>query len=116
MSAADKVPAYDPAFIEVLDGEHVRSGWGAIIKGAVSPEEVEAVLRDLDPCDQFERVVSEVQHLHFHRRIMWCSRLDGFGCEFDGEWHSHWSGVQHNDASPSCCHTVALPVYAGGSR
>ena len=66
--------------------------------------------------DQIERFVSEVQHLDFHRRVKWCSRIDGFGCDYDGEWHSHWSGVKHSDVAADCCYTVVLPIYPAPAK
>jgi len=106
-------PVFDTAWVELRDPEsgHYRSGTAVMIHGAaISPEVIEAAVLD-QLGDGWERLVTEVQHLAYHRRIKRCSNLDGWGCDMEGEWHSHWSPVRHNDASPNCCHTVALPVW-----
>jgi len=40
-------------------------------------------------------------------RVKWCSSLDGFGCDQEGEWHGHWTGVIQNESNPHCKFTVA---------
>ena len=100
-------------FAELIDpvtGRYIAA-WGVIIPGAgVDAEQVEAAMVDLNG-DDHDRVISEVRHLRFHKRIKRCERLDGWGCDMQGEWHSHWEGVRHNPAAPDCCYVVALPVF-----
>lgn len=33
----------------------------------------------------------------FQPRVKWCSRHDGFGCDNEGEWHSHWFAARTGD-------------------
>lgn len=108
----------EDVFCELIDPvtDHYLSDWGVIIPGAdVTPERIEQAMVD-SRGPGHSRIVSEVQHLHFHRRIKNCSRLSGVGCEMEGDWHSHWEGVQHNPNAEDCCYTVALPVYDEASR
>ena len=87
-------------------------GWGVIAERADVPHVrlAEAITQTYG--SEWDRLVVEVQHLTFVPRIKWCSRRDGFGCDNEGEWHSHWFEVKHDDARPVCCHTLAVPVWA----
>lgn len=86
------------------------SDWGVIIPGAdVAPEVVEAAMEGHHgPARPEQRTITEVQHVTYQPRVMWCERY-GQACEMNGEWHGHWHGVLHNPRSePSCCHTIAI--------
>lgn len=47
----------------------------------------------------------EELHLREQRSVKWCER-HGDACDLNGEWHTHWHGVQPTD-SPECKFTVA---------
>ncbi len=56
--------------------------------------------------------VTEEAWLQRHKRVMWCERIDGFGCDNNGEWHAHWSGVRPN-VNESTKWTVVTPTTRG---
>lgn len=35
----------------------------------------------------------EEVYLHYTPRIKWCEKVDGWGCDANGEWHGHWFEV-----------------------
>ncbi len=108
------VPKYDLIYTELHDpatGDRYVSGHGVIIVGPdIDRTAVEAAVTHAHG-DGWDHLIVEVQHFDYQRRVMWCSRHTGFGCDMEGEWHGHWHAVKHNDAAPDCCHTVALPVW-----
>lgn len=112
--APSQIPPYDAIWAEVNDPEdnRFRSGWAVLIAGAAVPREsVEAAITDYHG-EGWERVLSEVWHLDYQKRVKFCSRHgSGFGCDMEGEWHSHWHAIKHNDAAADCCYTLGLPVW-----
>lgn len=73
-------------------------GVGRIHKGhGLDPKMLEADLES--ECDMQrigERLLISEERLAYRPRIKWCERLDGFGCEENGEWHGHWEPVREN--------------------
>ena len=40
-------------------------------------------------------IESKVEHAGYSPRVKWCERLDGFGCDLNGEdFHGHWYAVK----------------------
>lgn len=100
-----------PIYAELMDGDRYHSGHGLIFNGYRSRADVEAAI-DYDRGSGWDRVLIEVQHLSFQPRVKWCSNHgSGFGCDLEGDWHSHWHPCKHNALAPACCYTVAIPVY-----
>jgi len=97
-------------WVELYEGDRIVSG-SALIWHApeVSREVIEREVNHSHG-EGWDRLVIEVQHLHYTPRVKWCSRHDGFGCDNEGDWHGHWFGVKHNPGS-DCCHTIVLPVW-----
>lgn len=97
-------------WVELYEGERIVSGSALIWPTPEVPREV--IEREVNHAhgEGWDRLVIEVQHLHYTPRVKWCSRHDGFGCDNEGDWHGHWFGVKHNPAS-DCCHTIVLPVW-----
>ncbi|MFS0885218.1 hypothetical protein [Aeromicrobium sp. 179-A 4D2 NHS] len=111
MTTAVEVLAYRAAYVEVTEDETAICGWGIVIEGVDHPvEQIEAAVRH-EHGDGWERLATQVEHLQYVPRIKRCERLDGWGCDFEGEWHAHWTAVRHNDAAKVCCHTVVVPVW-----
>lgn len=46
--------------------------------------------------------------LRYQPRVKWCERIDGIGCDMNGDWHGHWSQVRKG--TPGCAYTVVRPV------
>ncbi|WP_052062024.1 hypothetical protein [Rhodococcoides fascians] len=58
-----------------------------------------------------ETLSLEEVRLAYQPRIKWCSRVDGFGCDNEGEWHRHWFEVRQNGE----LFTIAQWATASGS-
>lgn len=51
-----------------------------------------------------ELVVREV-YLRYVPRVKWCQNLDGWGCDDEGQWHSHWVEIKpHPDHAFTVVH------------
>lgn len=63
-------------------------GWGVIFQGHGLA--LAEILAGLDP--EPSQGVPEVREVHmaFVPRVKHCSKYDGWGCDQEGEWHSHW--------------------------
>lgn len=80
--------------------------WWTAIRGDFTddPAEMRAVagLPDGTPIE------SKVEHYIYSPRVKWCERLDGFGCDLNGEdFHGHWSAAK---PSPSATWTLIREV------
>lgn len=76
-------------------------GWGRIHEGhSLDPATLRDDLREKmrDGAPGQEPAINEV-YLKHTSRIMWCERLDGAGCDLNGEWHGHWSEVMPSPGS-----------------
>jgi hypothetical protein len=70
------------------------------------------VLRDdldyaIGPRQPYDLEVEEVW-MTYRRRVMWCDRIDGFGCDMNGEWHGHFSEVRAG--TPGCAYTIVRSI------
>lgn len=86
-----------------------EQGHGRIHEGhGLSQDEIRA---DLDcaasPRQPYALAIDEVW-LRYHNRIKWCERIDGVGCDMNGEWHGHWSPVQ--PGTNGCAFTIVHPA------
>jgi len=53
-----------------------------------------ADMEESNPTHPVKDILVEEVHLDYKPRVMYCSNYDGFGCDYDGEWHSHWFEVR----------------------
>lgn len=83
------MPDYPALIFTDYGPEAIARGHGLHL-GQIEAAERE-VLGELG--DHETRVITEV-NFHFVPRIKWCSKLGGFGCDEEGEWHGHWTEVQ----------------------
>lgn len=75
-----------------------REGDGAVFTGhRHTPETVTRLAEPVIGPGPYE--VHEV-HMHYTPRVKWCERIDGFGCESNGQWHGHWSQTRQNPHHP----------------
>lgn len=82
------------AWMHVAD----REGRAAVIPGrGHSLAQIEAAAEPLLGPGPYE--VHET-FLQYTPRVMWCERIDGFGCDSNGDWHGHWSAVKQNPFHP----------------
>lgn len=76
-------------------------GWSRIHQGhGLNVDELALDLADSqgDPLPG-QQLHAEETHLRLVPRVKWCERLDGWPCDNEGEWHSHWCAVRPNDHS-----------------
>jgi hypothetical protein len=67
--------------------------WGRIHQGhGLSRYALFKDLSERFPQPPNSRMQVREVHLHEMARVKWCERHDT-PCEFNGEWHRHWSGV-----------------------
>lgn len=68
-------------------------GWGVIFEGhGLDPDALHTACVDwFGEADTFR--IQEV-HFEYVPRIKNCSQRDGWGCDNDGDWHSHWFEVR----------------------
>jgi hypothetical protein len=98
------IPDYDFGWVEVGD----YGGHALILRGHNLDAKTTRFVAEKEQLDHPQSV--EV-YWHEHRRVMWCERIDGFGCDQNGEWHRHWSEVKPN-ADPGCHFTVLYDAEA----
>jgi hypothetical protein len=71
-------------------------GWGRIHRGHNLT--LDMLQRDMVehhgyPAEGQSMRIEEV-HMRYVPRVKWCERLDGWPCDDEGEWHSHWTAVR----------------------
>lgn len=71
--------------------------WGRIHQGhGLSRHALWVDLRDSVPQPPNSHMRVDELHLREIPRVMWCERYDS-PCEFNGEWHRHWTAVKPGD-------------------
>ncbi len=80
-----------------------ESGWERIYPG--HDIAVEVLERDLLGQGQEKpradgRIVVDEVWMRFIPRVKWCSRVVGFGCDQEGDWHQHWEGTCQEAGDP----------------
>ncbi|KAB2809245.1 hypothetical protein F9L07_19585 [Pimelobacter simplex] len=69
------------------------SGHALILRGhALSAETIAKVAAE----EHITRPKTVEVFWNEHPRVKWCERIDGFGCDENGDWHRHWSAVKPN--------------------
>ncbi|SDH55080.1 hypothetical protein [Microbacterium sp. 77mftsu3.1] len=93
-----------PGLIYTGEGpEAILLGHGLPLDEVIAAEA--DILGPLEP--KFERVISEV-HFAYTPRVKHCSRLDGWGCDQEGEWHGHFYEVK---PAAGTAHTLVRHRY-----
>lgn len=96
-----KAKTMEPELI-YWDGEP-RTGFALLLRGHdLPPDEVEA----LASREGYESCAVTEVWLHKHPRVMWCERINGFGCDENGEWHAHWEEVRPSPLAKSAKWTL----------
>lgn len=71
-------------------------GWHRIHQGHGLDRDMlraDLIEHSYEPRSGGELAVDEVW-MTFHPRVKNCSNFDGFGCDNEGEWHSHWVAAE----------------------
>lgn len=91
------------------------TGWGRIHEG--HGLSVASLKADYEHCaggvpDGCALTVDEVW-FGFVRRVKWCEPYIGWGCDQEGDWHSHWYAVR---PAPGFAYTVVGIKRTDGAR
>ncbi len=84
-------------------------GWAVIFEGHEIDRDwmAEQIALRLGQPEEGQVLVTEQEYLDFVPRIKHCSKLTGWGCDQEGEWHGHWVGVQPNPKATDIEFTIA---------
>lgn len=78
---------------DIVNDDH---GWHRIHKGHNLDRDM--LRADLEEAVDLQRIGTELVvkevYLRYVPRVKWCERLDGWVCDDQGQWHSHWTEVK----------------------
>lgn len=95
-----------------------ESGWGRIHQGhGLDRSKLQADLEhNVGAQIGGELLTITETRLAYRPRIKWCGRIDGFGCDNEGEWHRHWFEVRQNGELFTIAQWLPVPSVQDGER